>query len=97
MDFQLLINAAKQKTGIQTALSICRSRECRSSTSYCRWTDLYGDLYRYQLFHGFCAEQAAAAQMITDGQQRVLQMVAINSAGEPIPPFVAVAVNSSAS
>ncbi len=24
--------------------------------------------------------------MITDGQQRVLQMVAINSAGEPIPP-----------
>ncbi len=87
MDFQLLIDAAKQNWDSDSSLNL-QKQECRGSSGYCRWTDLYRDLYRYQLFYGFCAEQAAAAQMITDGQQRVLQMVAINSAGEPIPPVL---------
>jgi cytidine deaminase len=35
---------------------------------------------------GFCAEHAAAAAMITAGENRVLKMVAIGSDGEILPP-----------
>ncbi len=35
---------------------------------------------------GFCAEQAAAAAMITAGESRVVKMVAVNSSGDVISP-----------
>jgi cytidine deaminase len=35
---------------------------------------------------GFCAEHAAAAAMITAGENRILKMVAVGSAGEILPP-----------
>jgi cytidine deaminase len=35
---------------------------------------------------GFCAEHAAAAAMITDGESRVIRMVAVNWDGRIIPP-----------
>lgn len=35
---------------------------------------------------GFCAEHAAAAAMITAGQNRVLKMVAVNWDGRILPP-----------
>nr|MDO8116416.1 cytidine deaminase [Candidatus Sigynarchaeota archaeon] len=35
---------------------------------------------------GFCAEQAAAAAMITAGESRVVKMVAVNSGGDVISP-----------
>ena len=36
---------------------------------------------------GFCAEHAAAAAMITAGQNLVLKMVAVNWDGEILPPL----------
>lgn len=35
---------------------------------------------------GFCAEHAAAATMITEGENRVLKMVAVNWDGAILPP-----------
>lgn len=35
---------------------------------------------------GFCAEHAAAATMITEGENRVLKMVAVNWDGQILPP-----------
>ncbi len=35
---------------------------------------------------GFCAEHAAAAAMVTAGENRVLKMVAVNSDGRILPP-----------
>lgn len=35
---------------------------------------------------GFCAEHAAAAAMVTAGENRVVKMVAVNRDGVPIPP-----------
>lgn len=35
---------------------------------------------------GFCAEHAAAAAMITAGEQRIVKMVAVGSRGEILPP-----------
>jgi cytidine deaminase len=35
---------------------------------------------------GFCAEHAAAASMITQGQNRVFKMIAIGSEGNIMPP-----------
>lgn len=35
---------------------------------------------------GFCAEHAAAAAMITAGENRVLKMIAVGSAGQIMPP-----------
>ncbi|MFB6366068.1 cytidine deaminase [Paenibacillus elgii] len=35
---------------------------------------------------GFCAEHAAAATMITQGENRVLKMIAIGSDGNIMPP-----------
>jgi cytidine deaminase len=35
---------------------------------------------------GFCAEHAAAAAMITAGENRVLKMIAVGSAGNIMPP-----------
>ena len=35
---------------------------------------------------GFCAEHAAAATMITEGEHRVLKMVAVNWDGAILPP-----------
>ncbi len=35
---------------------------------------------------GFCAEHAAAAAMVTAGENRVLRMVAVDSAGTVLPP-----------
>ena len=35
---------------------------------------------------GFCAEHAAAAPMITAGENRVLKMVAVNWDGQILPP-----------
>jgi cytidine deaminase len=35
---------------------------------------------------GFCAEHAAAAAMITAGENRVLQMIAVGSDGRIMPP-----------
>lgn len=35
---------------------------------------------------GFCAEHAAAAAMVTDGEHRVLRMVAVGDDGTPLPP-----------
>ncbi len=35
---------------------------------------------------GFCAEHAAAAAMITAGENRVVKMVAVNSVGSVLPP-----------
>ena len=35
---------------------------------------------------GFCAEHAAAAAMVTDGDSRVLKMVAVDWDGSVIPP-----------
>lgn len=35
---------------------------------------------------GFCAEHAAAAAMITAGENRVVKMIAIGSEGEVLPP-----------
>jgi cytidine deaminase len=35
---------------------------------------------------GFCAEHAAAAAMITAGENRVVKMVAVNSEGSILPP-----------
>ncbi len=35
---------------------------------------------------GFCAEHAAAAAMLTAGEQRVMMMVAVGSDGEILPP-----------
>jgi len=36
---------------------------------------------------GFCAEHAAAAAMITSGEQVVLKMVAVNWDGRILPPL----------
>ena len=35
---------------------------------------------------GFCAEHAAAAAMVTAGEQEVARMVAVNHQGEILPP-----------
>lgn len=35
---------------------------------------------------GFCAEHAAAGAMVTDGESRVLKMVAVDWEGRVIPP-----------
>lgn len=35
---------------------------------------------------GFCAEHAAAASMITQGENRVLKMIAVGSDGNIMPP-----------
>lgn len=35
---------------------------------------------------GFCAEHAAAAAMVTAGENRVLKMIAVNSDGRILPP-----------
>ena len=35
---------------------------------------------------GFCAEHAAAAQMVTAGENRVLMMIAVGSQGNIMPP-----------
>ncbi|MGG1662071.1 cytidine deaminase family protein [Brevibacillus sp. NRS-1366] len=35
---------------------------------------------------GFCAEHAAAATMITQGENRVLKMIAVGSQGKIMPP-----------
>ena len=35
---------------------------------------------------GFCAEHAAAGTMVTDGESRVLKMVAVDWEGRVIPP-----------
>lgn len=35
---------------------------------------------------GFCAEHAAAGSMVTDGESRVLKMVAVDWDGSVIPP-----------
>jgi cytidine deaminase len=35
---------------------------------------------------GFCAEHAAAAQMVTAGENRVLMMIAVGSEGNIMPP-----------
>ncbi len=35
---------------------------------------------------GFCAEHAAAAAMITAGENRVLKMIAVGTEGEIMPP-----------
>lgn len=35
---------------------------------------------------GFCAEHAAAAAMITAGENRVIRMIAVGSAGQILPP-----------
>lgn len=35
---------------------------------------------------GFCAEHAAAGAMVTDGESRVLRMIAVDSDGKIIPP-----------
>jgi cytidine deaminase len=35
---------------------------------------------------GFCAEHAAAAAMVTNGEHRVLKMVAVGAAGDIMPP-----------
>ena len=35
---------------------------------------------------GFCAEHAAAAAMITAGDQQILQVIAVNSEGNILPP-----------
>ncbi len=35
---------------------------------------------------GFCAEHAAAAAMITAGENRILRMIAVGSAGQIMPP-----------
>lgn len=35
---------------------------------------------------GFCAEHAAAAAMVTAGENRVVKMVAVNWEGKPMPP-----------
>ena len=35
---------------------------------------------------GFCAEHAAAATMITDGESRVLKMIAVGRDGRVMPP-----------
>lgn len=35
---------------------------------------------------GFCAEQAAAAAMVTAGESRVMMMIAVGSDGEIMPP-----------
>lgn len=35
---------------------------------------------------GFCAEHAAAAAMVTAGENRVVKMVAVNWLGAPMPP-----------
>ncbi|WP_088835324.1 cytidine deaminase family protein [Paenibacillus tyrfis] len=35
---------------------------------------------------GFCAEHAAAATMITQGENRVLKMIAVGSDGNILPP-----------
>ncbi len=35
---------------------------------------------------GFCAEHAAAAAMITNGESRVLKMIAVGSDGNIMPP-----------
>ncbi|ENH95742.1 CMP/dCMP deaminase zinc-binding protein [Gracilibacillus halophilus YIM-C55.5] len=35
---------------------------------------------------GFCAEHAAAASMVTHGENRIIKMVAISSKGNIIPP-----------
>ena len=35
---------------------------------------------------GFCAEHAAAAAMITAGENRVLKMIAVTHSGRIIPP-----------
>lgn len=35
---------------------------------------------------GFCAEHAAAAAMVTQGENRVLKMIAVGANGEIMPP-----------
>ena len=35
---------------------------------------------------GFCAEHAAAAAMVTAGENRVVKMVAVDRDGKPMPP-----------
>ncbi|HJB26857.1 MAG TPA: cytidine deaminase [Firmicutes bacterium] len=35
---------------------------------------------------GFCAEHAAAAAMVTAGENRVVKIVAVHENGKPIPP-----------
>jgi cytidine deaminase len=35
---------------------------------------------------GFCAEQSAIAAMLTHGEHRIKQIVAVNKEGIPIPP-----------
>ncbi len=35
---------------------------------------------------GFCAEHAAAAAMVTAGENRVLRLVALHESGEVVPP-----------
>jgi len=35
---------------------------------------------------GFCAEHAAAASMVTNGESRIIKMIAISSKGNIMPP-----------
>lgn len=86
MDFQLLIDAAKQKLGFRQLSQFAEAGSVAAALATADGQIYTGICIDTSCSMGFCAEQAAAAQMITDGQQRVLQMVAINSAGEPIPP-----------
>lgn len=43
-------------------------------------------MYRHVQFHRACAEHAAAAAMITAGENRVVKMVAANWDGTILPP-----------
>ena len=96
MDFQLLIDAAKQKLGFRQLSQFAEAGSVAAALATADGQIYTGICIDTSCSMGFCAEQAAAAQMITDGQQRVLQMVAINSQVSR-SHLVVVAVNSSAS
>jgi cytidine deaminase len=79
---------------IEKARSLARPRTLAGSTSGqvgCALVAADGQVYTGVCIDmpcgmGFCAEHAAAAAMVTQGQRRILKIVAVCDNGEVIPP-----------
>jgi len=86
MEFQKLYQKAKEVTGTRKLSSYAEAGSVGSALLTAE-----GDVFRGVCIDtccsmGFCAEHAAAAAMITSGQNRVKKMVAVGEDGTILPP-----------